>query len=315
MAEYRLLSHKSRALGASSSLSCWSEEGLFSLNIVHGCPFECAYCRCRAASHLKSEYYEIYTSLHLQLGEELVALRKRRHPIRAVLVNTESDAFFRDPRAEHAATQCLEVLALHGVPVFLQTRGIMPDATLDVLQRSAPGTRVIFNIPSLSAEFQRVYEPRNPSLTERRRLLHALEKRRITVRGRIDPLLPQENDQEDAVASVLNEFARSGVAHVAVSYLVWSQPVAERLRERLDPTRTLLLNQWYRDTDGIVRPYLSRDYRLSRYRRMVEMAKERGITLHVCACKNTDLSRTVCLGSPPAAPLPTAPVRPQRTIL
>ncbi len=302
MPEFRVLSRKSRALGASPALSCWSEHGLFTLNLIHGCPFECAYCKYRAPEYLKSDYYEIYPNLQQQLLEELTALRKRRHPIRAVLVNTDSDAFFGDARVDKAAAQCLEVLNLHQIPVYVQTRGILPDPVISLLAKAHEGSRVLYSISSVSPEFNHLFEPNVPSLSQRRKLLHTLVQRGITVRGRIDPLIPQENDQDDAVSALLAEYARAEVKHISISYLLWNTAVANRLKDRLPPGRCALLQQWFRDVDGILRPMLPREYRLMKYKKFVAMAQALSLQLHVCACRNNDLSRTPCLGIPPPAP-------------
>lgn len=315
MPEFRVLARKSRALGVTSSLSCWNEQGLFTLNLVHGCPFECAYCKYRAHAYLKPDYYEIYPYIQQQLIEELAALRRRRHPIRAVLVNTDSDAFFGDPRVDKAAALCLEVLVLHHVPIFLQTRGILPDPVLAQLQKAPEGSRVLYGISSVQEEFVSAFEPNVPTLVQRRRLLHALVDRGIPVRGRVDPLIPQENDQDDAVAALFAEYAKAQIRHVSVSYLTWNAELGERLAKRLAPGRSALLQQWFRDQEGVVRPMLPREYRLARYRRFVDIGKSLGLQVHVCSCRNADLSRTACLGVPPPAPPPGTFPGNSRTIL
>ncbi|GEM_PF-4271042 len=305
MAEYRLVSGKSRALGVSSGLKCWSEPGLYTLNVLHGCPFECAYCKYRAVSHLRDEYYEIYQNLHSQLLDEIILLRKRNHPIRAVLMNSDTDAFCGDRRVEMVATRCLEVLAYHGVAVVVQTRGIIPESCLDILQSMGDSAKVVFNVPSVSREYTDAFEPRVPSLSGRRAMLYALQQRTIPVRGRIDPLVPMETDDDESVRSVLLEFARAGVTSVAVSYLTWSSEVSRRVAQRIDEQRWALLNQWFKNHEGVRRPLTAREYRLTKYRRLVALGKELGLSISVCACRNPDLSRTACMGELPELRSPT----------
>jgi DNA repair photolyase len=260
--------------------------------------YDCAYCKYQSRLYASGNEVHGYLQLHDQLREEVVSLRRRNLPLRMVLFNTTSDCFCGDSKAEEAAARCLEVLLTHDVFVNVSTKGVIPVRGLEVLARRPELSMVNYNLTALSDSFQRSFEPKVPPVAERLRFLKGMAARRLPVRGRIEPLIPMENDSAEAVEATLRAFKDAGVREVVVSYLVMDQSLEHRFARMLGRVHASMITHWFRDMEGSIRRYLPVDLRKRKYAEFKQIGAKIGVRVIVCACKNADIFTGRCFVLP-----------------
>jgi len=215
-----------------------------------------------------------------------------------VLFNTTSDAFCGESLIERVARDCLEVLLSRGIFVNLSTRGTLPAEVIEVLTRRADMVIVTYTIAALTESFQRGFEPRVPPAEDRLRMVKRLSMARIPVRGRIEPLIPMENDSPSHLEQLLSQFRKAGVSDVVTSYLQMDQAVAERLKQRTNRLQFSMIAPWFRDPNGALLQQLDREYRRRKYQEIKTLGAKYSIRVHVCACRNLDMFQGRCFVVP-----------------
>ncbi len=243
----------------------------------------------------------LYTELPAQLDEELRDLAARRQLPNMVLFNTTSDAFFGDPNAHRIAQECLELLFDHRIYVNLSTKGLLPRSVYEVLTRNPSRVTVTGSVAAPTESFQRLFEPRVCGAEERIARLRELHEIGVPVRGRIEPLIPMENDSEKDFEKLVSLFRKAGVREIVTAYLQLDRPTRQRLRERLGTVQFSMIMPWYRDPNGDPMTLLDRDYRKKKYAEFKEVGRRLGVRIVVCACRNADIFTGRCFVVP--APL------------
>lgn len=289
---------KSRALGTGVP-QCLARMGVYSLNVLSGCAYECAYCKFRAKKQTPADSVVLYTELPDQLAEEVEGLKRRGSDFRLVLFNTASDAFFGDPGANEIAARCIQILLDNDIHVSIATKGLIPPDLLDILAARPHLVVVNANVASISESFQRNFESRLPPLTQRIAAIKAVRARGVPLRGRIEPLMPMENDSREQVERLLAIYREAGVREVVVSYLQMSPEVATRMRDRVNRVQASMLGHWYRSPEGRLERLLDRKYRHRKYGEFKEAAERLGMRVLICACRNADMYSGRCFIAPP----------------
>ena len=297
MLRYHDRKRKSRALG-SGLPQCLAHEEVLSFNVVSGCPLECNYCKYRSRRFTPDDSIFIYSRIPTQLREELDVLRRRGRLPAMVLFNTVSESFFGHPSVNKAAKQCLEALLGAGVFVNLTTKGIIPTDCFEVMAKNSQLVAVTISIASLSESFQRVFEPRVVPAVERIALVRQLAAIGVSVRGRIEPLMPMENDGESHVEELLREFSRAGAKEVVISYLQMDKDVLERVKKRIGGVQASMLLPWYRNQDGDLTMLIDPKYRAKKFQEFKKIGARLGIQVVVCACRNADMFTGRCFFVP-----------------
>lgn len=290
---------KSRVLGKGLP-QCLAGSGTYALNVISGCPLQCNYCKYRARHPETAEQVVLYSDLPRQLAEELDALESRGQKPRMILFNTVTEAFFGNGRANAAAKECLSLLISRGIFVNISTKGLVPRELYEVLAARPELVTVTCSISSFSESFQRLFEPRVVLAEDRLTRVRELTEVGVPVRGRIEPLIPMENDTRQQVRELVRRFRRAGVREIVTAYLQMGPEVSRRLRERAGRVELTMLLPWFRDQDGAPTYLLDRDYRERKYKEIKEIGAEFGVRMVVCACRNADMFTGRCFVMPAA---------------
>jgi len=288
---------RSRALNAGLP-QCLQGGDTTAFNVISGCAFECHYCKYRARGRTPPDKVVFYTHIAQQLSEELADLSSRRQIPRMVLFNTISDAFFGDAKVAAVAGDCLGHFFAHKVYVNLSTKGIIPRALFDILSSNASLVTVTGSISALSESFQRLFEPRVATAETRLSSLRQLHDLRVPVRGRIEPLIPMENDSEKEIETLLGLFRRAGVREVVIAYLQLDRPTRTRMRQKLGEVQMSMLMPWYRTQHGEPTMFVDREYRGRKYLEFKAIGERLGVRVVVCSCRNADIYTGRCFVMP-----------------
>jgi DNA repair photolyase len=288
---------KSRALTGGLP-QCLTNSGTSAFNVISGCSFACRYCKYRARQQGLEQAVIIYTRLADQVIAELSQLETRGQLPRMILFNTTTDGFCGLKEVNKIAAACLEAFFARGIYVNLTTKGLLPDEVIEVLIRHSELVTVTGTVAALSESFASRFEPHVPPAPQRLAILRRLLERGVPVRGRIEPLIPMENDGERDIMSLLELFRRSGLKEVVVSYLQLDRFTRPHLKQRIGAVHYGMLKPWYEDSDGVGRFLSDKEYRLKKYNEIKKLGTKAGVRVMVCACRNADLYTGRCFVMP-----------------
>ena len=277
---------------------CLKELDVYSLNILVGCPFECDYCKYQARGFTPPNVSRAYREAPTQLADELRMFKRKSRTLRMVLFNTACDVFVGDHNLEALARECIRVLQNHKIYFSLATKGLPSTETLELLAQAPHDCHLLWTVAATDDAFSEAFEPRVPSTTDRMERIAEATALGLTVRGRIEPLIPMENDDARQVEALLRRFKRAGVTEIVAGYVQMTPELVVRVGERLPRGRRNMLLHWFVDNRGQTRGFIDPNYRKRRYEEFKKLAEGLGMHLVVCACRNTDLFAGRCHSVP-----------------
>jgi DNA repair photolyase len=279
------------------------------INVARGCGAECVFCYARCVSGAPSAgSLLLYENLPELLRR---SLDRRRRPLpRFVLFSTASDPFLGGKEVSDISHACLQILVEHNIGVSLSTRGIIPEAVVELLGRHGNFVRVTVPLPSLSKEYVRDWEPGTAPPRERLFLIQRLQRADVAVEVRIEPLVPFVNDSTEQIRELTSALAGLGLQTATVSYLHLRPGVAEQLQEEAPGEMgPLVLGGFVADDPAFQLPmgkfqHLPVKLRTGGLKRIQRIARERGLRISACHCQNPGIPARRCAIQPPQLPQP-----------
>lgn len=118
------------------------------------------------------------------------------------------------------------------------------------------------------------------------------------VTARLDPLVPELTDASPAIDELLARIATAGIRFVAASYMFLRPAFGKRVASALEVLDTgQRTDEWpYQEfTDGCSGgKSIGEDERKARFQLLSRIARQHGLTLAPCACKNPGLTDGSC---------------------
>jgi len=273
-------------------------KGIPTLNVTQGCLFQCAYCYARGYRDAPGKgKVHLYVNLPRLLEEEL--LKKRVLPP-WVILNTSSDCFQPHPDILDVTWQVMKLLLDHGVGLSFLTKGIIPERFLRLMEGFPEKILAQIGLLSLSPLYWRKYEPGTPSSEGRLKNIQRLKQIGVFPEIRMDPIVPFVTDVESELKRLFEQLESFEVKRVTVSYLHLRPAIRDQLLQELPPIHQKLITplfetqEWKTIGSSTKTKLLPRTLRERGYQRIKETAKEFGITVIVCQCKNPDLEADIC---------------------
>jgi len=279
------------------------------INITEGCAHGCAYCYTQGYwGYPGAGRVVLFDNVPELVRSELQ--RKRKKP-RRVYFSPSSDAFQPLPEVRDVTFETMSVLLERGVEVAFLTKGVVSDRFLGLFAGSPTSVYAQVGITTLSQRLWRILEPCAASPEQRLQVIDGLRRIGVVTKARLDPLIPEWTDTEDGLRPLLAELTWRGVQDIAASYLFLRPAFAQRLSEQLGLARGSTCSAgawfWQRLADGVGGgQMIGPEERRARFDRLARLAAEYGIDVHVCVCKNPDLSAgpgCQIAGPPMEAPL------------
>ncbi len=228
----------------------------WSLNPYMGCAHRCTFCYVRAfearADRPGDDRYGRSVRVKVNIAEVLaVELARPSWTREQVVIGAATDPYQPAEGRYRLTRACIRLLAAHGTPFGIITRGPLVVRDLDVLQEAARRIPVSVNIsiPSLDERVWRTTEPGTAPPRQRLRALKILRDGGIRVGVALAPILPGISDSPESMAAVVRAAREAGAS------FLWSELLHLR-----PGTREHFLSQLARDWPE----------ELSRYRRLYE---------------------------------------------
>jgi hypothetical protein len=157
-------------------------------------------------------------------------------------------------------------------------------------------------LTTLDERLRATLEPGAAPVEERLATMTHLKEAGVEVSARADPMICGVTDAEEDLAALLDACKTRGVTAMAASYLFLRPAITASLNRRI-ADRALL--------DKVLTPYvagsrfalrggagggrnLPQPIRAAGYERVARLGTERGVTIHVCGCKNPDVATGQC---------------------
>jgi len=281
-----------------SSLACLST--LPTINLTAGCLHDCAYCYIRAYRNYPGAGRII---LYEDTLERLKAeLRQVSIKPRAVYFSPSSDLFQPAEQLLELTHSILQLLFAEGVGVAFLTRGLIPDETLELLVEHRALVRAQIGLLTIDEGIAQAFEPHAARPRDRLWQLAALIEGGIAAEARIDPILPNLTDSEEALDRHFEALEQMGVKRAAAGVLFLRPGIRYWLRRDVRDASQLssLLHAYEQAEDTHMRgsPYpvqsAPAEVRRAILERVRAAALTHGVELRVCACKNADIASGTC---------------------
>ena len=281
-----------------SGLACLA--GVPTVNVSSGCAHRCVYCYGRGYSQYPGEdTVLVYRDTAARVEKELA--RKRRRPA-AVYFCPSCDAFQPVNAVLEESYQTMRVLLESGVGVEFVTKGTIPGRFLNLFSRHLGRVSAQIGLTTLDDPLRAALEPDAAPVNERLRSISRLKKAGVSVSVRADPLIHGVTDGDRDIAALMAACRQCGVTVMAVSYLFLRPAITASLKRHI-ADRALV--------ERILAPYaqgcrfalrggaggglaLPEAVRSAAYKRLARLGAEHGLQVHVCGCKNPDVSSGRC---------------------
>jgi len=297
MVTIRLIERRGPVL-TPSNLACLA--GVSTVNVSAGCAHGCVYCYGRGYSQYPGDdRVTVYRDTAARVAKELA--RKRRRPA-AIYFCPSCDAFQPLDAILEQSYQSMAAALETGADVEFVTKGAIPDRFIDLFRRHPGRVSGQVGLTTLDDGLHTMLEPRAASVAERLRNITRLKEAGVSVSVRADPLIHGVTDGDATLKALMDACRERGITVLAASYLFLRPAITAGLRRHL-ADRSL--------TERILAPYaqgvrftlrggaggglaLPEATRRATYERWVRLGMERGLQVHVCGCKNPDLSGDRC---------------------
>ena len=289
-----------------SGLACLA--GVPTVNISSGCAHGCIYCYTRGYSQYPGEAsVRVYRDTAMRVALELA--RKRRPPV-SVYFCPSCDAFQPIEAVLQQSYDTMAAVLGEGVGVEFVTKGAVPGRFLDLFSRHRGRVSAQVGLTMLDDGLRGLLEPGAASVGERLRSISRLKGVEVSVSVRADPLIHGVTDSDSSLAALMAACRERAVTEMAASYLFLRPAVTAGLKRHL-ADRELL--------QRILAPYaegqrfqlrggaggglaLPQPIRRAGFTRLRQLAAKHGVHVHLCGCKNPDLTAERCHLTRAAAP-------------
>jgi DNA repair photolyase len=268
---------------------------VMALEFISGCGHACPFCPTRIAGDGKAlDRILMAASTSERLTEELLDLLRRPS---AVFVSPTTDPFPPIQEIQHETGRVVEVLARHGIDIWLMTRGFIRPAVMEVLRRHAQRVKVTVALTTMDRSGQRLLEPLTAPPRMRLKMIYALREAGIACNASLEPLIPGVTDTRENLMPVLEALALAGVRQVTVGYMVLHQRAEQHLQSILRPQGldTMVMEEYargplLRSDRGPLGRYLPRSRRQHGYAALMAMGAGLGLRVTINALTNPDFT-------------------------
>jgi DNA repair photolyase len=293
-----LYAERKSAVLTPSSLACLAQ--MPTINLSAGCAHECRYCYTSGYRHHPGTgKVLLYTNTLAKLRDELE--RKRMKP-KAIYFSPSSDLFQPIPELLDLAYDILHFLLNAGIGVVFVTKGEIPKRHRNLLVDHVELVSGQIGITTLDSDITAAFEPYAAPPDVRLAQMEEFIGRKIAIDARLDPILPGLTDDNDSLESLCKALAQIGIQNLAASVLFLRPAVAIALKRHIQ-NKAMLDKLFLAFAEKARLPIhagnsevvaLPQRNRLEILARLQAVAAGHGLRVHVCTCKNPDISAASC---------------------
>jgi len=290
-----------------SQLACLSK--IPTINITSGCFHNCIYCYTKGYSQYPGDGKVIlFANTAEKLSKELA--RKRKKP-QAVYFCPSCDPFQPIPQILDQIYKMMEMLLKAGIGVQFVTKAIVPANFIALFSRYSNLVCAQVGLTCVDDNIRKLFEPRTARVFEKLSTLQRLVEVGVTMGARADPLIYGVMDSDKSLINLFSAISEVGVREIAIGYLFLRPAIRKSLERNIKDTHLLgeLLKPYsegttlpigVKNSQGVALP---REIREKAFERIKNIASDFSVSVHVCGCKNSDITTESCHITRPIRPL------------
>jgi len=281
-----------------SQLRCLSK--MPTVNITAGCIHACIYCYTKGYSQYPGDDTVIlYDNTSQKLSEELA--RKRKKP-QAVYFCPSCDPFQPIRQILDQTYKTMEALLKAGIGVQFVTKAIVPARFTDLFAKHNNLVCAQVGLTCVDDNIRKIFEPGTASVSQKLATLQNLVEIGVATGARADPLILGVMDSDESLSRLFSAISKAGAKEIAVSYLFLRPAIRKSLETNIKDKHLLaeLLKPYsqaptlpigMRNSKVIALPSRMRK---EAFARIKKNASDFNISVHICGCKNADITTEPC---------------------
>ena len=189
----------------------------YNFNLYRGCQHQCIYCDSRSECYQIENFADILVKAN---AIELLDNELRRKRVKGTIgTGSMNDPYMPLEATRNLTGRALEVIAAHGFPVHIITKGTLVLRDLPTLKEiSHAYAAVSFTITTASDEMGKQLEPGAPKVSERFAALEKLSAAGILTGVTMMPILPFIADNEQNIRGIVEKAAASGAKYILAAF-------------------------------------------------------------------------------------------------
>ena len=189
----------------------------YNLNLYRGCQHQCIYCDSRSECYQIENFADILVKAN---AIELLDDELRRKRVKGTIgTGSMNDPYMPLESTRNLTGRALEVIAHHGFPVHIITKGTLVLRDLPTLKEiSHTYAAVSFTITTASDELGKQLEPGAPKVSERFAALEKLSAAGVLTGITLMPVLPFLTDDESNLRRIVAQAAASGAKYILAAF-------------------------------------------------------------------------------------------------
>ena len=287
-----------------SQLRCLSK--IPTINITSGCFHNCIYCYTKGYSQYPGDGKIIlFANTAEKLSEELA--RKRKKP-QAVYFCPSCDPFQPIPQILNLTYKTMETLLKAGIGVQFVTKAIVPANFITLFAKYSNLVCAQVGLTCVDDNIRKIFEPRTARVFEKLSTLQKLVEIGVTTGARADPLIYGVMDSDEFLGDLFSAISEVGVKEIAIGYLFLRPAIRKSLERNIKNEQLLcqllkpysegtMLAIGMQNSQGLALP---KEIREKAFERIRNIASDFDVSIHICGCKNSDITTESCHITRPA---------------
>jgi len=281
-----------------SGLRCLAN--LPTVNISAGCIHNCVYCYTKGYSIYPGDnIIEIYENMAQRITDEIK--RKRKKPV-AIYFCPSCDPFQPIPQIQQTTFDVMKSILESGIGVQFVTKGKINDIFFELFERYNSKMAGQIGLISNDDNILNIIEPGAAIAQERLDQLEKLVKIGVKMSVRCDPIIHNITDNDEQLEDLFLAVSKAGCKEVAVSFLFLRRAIVSSLKKNIADSKLLYkmlepfsegvnLSIGLKNSTGKMLPL---EIRKASIERIKKIADNYGIKIHICGCKNSDITNESC---------------------
>jgi len=289
-----------------SQLRCLAK--IPTINITSGCIHGCIYCYTKGYSQYPGDGKVIlFANTAEKLSEELA--RKRNKP-QAVYFCPSCDPFQPVPEILDQTYRTMETLLKVGTGVQFVTKASVPANFINLFAGYSDSVCAQVGITCVDDNIRKIFEPGTATVSDKLATLQKLVEIGVTASARADPLIYGIMDSDKSLVNLFSAIIEVGVKEIAINYLFLRPAIKESIEKNISDKQLLckLLKPYsqgptlpigMKNSQGVALP---KEIREKAFKRTKNIASGLGLSIHICGCKNPDITTESCHLTRPTYP-------------